>query len=108
MVVPGTRECIVYLDTSWHRRGHFLNQGFAAEIGSLPVNNSIMHFMIEVFPCAPSGMKITMSSLNFWKNTAQLALLIKMRVPKQWKGQLQCNLEQVHSQTAAGLWDLHW
>ena len=34
MVVPGTRECIVSFDASWHRRGHFSNQGFAAAIDS--------------------------------------------------------------------------
>ena len=32
MVVPGIRECIVSFDASWHRRGHFSNQGFAAAI----------------------------------------------------------------------------
>ena len=34
MVVPGTRECIVSFDASWHRRGHFSNQGFAGVIDS--------------------------------------------------------------------------
>ena len=34
MVVPGTRECIVSFDASWHQRGHFSNQGFAAAIDS--------------------------------------------------------------------------
>ena len=32
MVIPGTRECIVSFDASWHRHGHFSNQGFAAAI----------------------------------------------------------------------------
>ena len=27
--LPGTRECTVSFDASWHRRGHFSNQGFA-------------------------------------------------------------------------------
>ena len=34
MVVPGIRECTVSFDASWHRRGHFSNQGFAAAIDS--------------------------------------------------------------------------
>ena len=34
MVVPGTRECIVSFDASWHRRGHFSNHGFAGAIDS--------------------------------------------------------------------------
>ena len=34
MVVPGTRECVVSFDASWHKRGHFSNQGFAAAIDS--------------------------------------------------------------------------
>ena len=33
-VVPGTRECIFSFDASWHRRGHFSNQGFAGAIDS--------------------------------------------------------------------------
>ena len=32
--VPHTRECTVSFDASWHRRGHFSNQGFAAAIDS--------------------------------------------------------------------------
>ena len=34
MVLPGIRDCIVSFDASWHRRGHFSNQGFAAAIYS--------------------------------------------------------------------------
>ena len=34
MVLPGIRDCIVSFDASWHIRGHFSNQGFAAAIDS--------------------------------------------------------------------------
>ena len=34
MVVPGTRECVVSFDASWHKRGHFSKQEFAAAIDS--------------------------------------------------------------------------
>ena len=34
MALPGIGECTVSFDASWHRRGHFSNQGFAAAIDS--------------------------------------------------------------------------
>ena len=90
MVVPGTRECIVSFDASWHRRGHFSNQGFAGAIDSSTGKCSIMHHMIEFVRCALSGMKIAnfrtpMISLHFGKNTAPLQPLITRGVPLQWK-----------------------
>ena len=34
MAILGIRGCTVSFDASWHRRGHFLNQSFAAAIDS--------------------------------------------------------------------------
>ena len=90
MVAPGTRECIVSFDASWHRRGHFSNQGFAGAIDSS--TGKVLDYALYDRVCSLCSKWDEDRKLQnpddfaaFWKNTAPLPLLITRRVPKQWK-----------------------
>ena len=47
--VPGAMNCDVSFDASWHRRGHYSNQGFAAAIDA--VTNKVLDYVLYQRVC---------------------------------------------------------
>ena len=90
MVVPGRRECIVSFYASWHRRGHFSNQGFAGAIDFS--TGKVLDYALYDRVCSLCSKSDEDRKLQnpddfaaFGKNTAPLPLLITRGLPKQWK-----------------------
>ena len=112
MVVPGTRVCIVSFDASWHRRGHFSNQGFAGAIDSF--TGKVSDYALYDRVCSMCSkwdedrkLQNPDEFAEFGKTPQNLHFNLLGELESNGNVSFIVVLEQVHSQTPAGLWDLH-